>query len=145
MADKKVVYTFVVGDLFHIGHLKFLEQAKGLGDYLIVGVLTDKAVIAYKREPVIPFEERLEIIAHIDFVDKVVLQDTLDPTENLRRCGADIVVHGDDWGEDFPGAAYMRSIGKRAARVPYYPYQSSSKIIEKVRRHSQSDKGSVGR
>lgn len=136
----KVVYAFVVCDLYHIGHDKFLEQAKGLGDWLIVGVLTDDAVKAYKRGPVIPFEERLEIVRGRKVVDRVMAQDSLDPTENLRSLGkVDIVVHGDDWGEDFPGSAYMRSIGKKAVRVPYYPYQSTTAIIEKIRGGDSSD------
>ena len=127
------VYTFVVADLFHIGHLNCLRQAKELGDYLIVGVLTDKAVEAYKRTPIIPCWERATIVANIKCVDEVILQDTLDPTANLKKLGdVDIITHGDDWDEDFPGAEYMRSIGKKAIRIKYYPGQSTTKIIEKI-------------
>jgi len=126
------VYAYVVADLLHLGHLKALQQAKALGGYLIVGVLTDEAVVAYKRWPVIPFEERLELVANLKCVDEVVRQDTLDPTENLKKLDVDIVVHGDDWDEDFPGAAYMRSIGKRAIRTAYYKGQSTTEIIEKI-------------
>ena len=126
------VYAYVVADLLHLGHLKALQQAKALGGYLIVGVLTDEAVVAYKRWPVIPFEERLELVANLKCVDEVVRQDTLDPTENLKKLDVDIVVHGDDWDEDFPGAAYMRSIVKRAIRTAYYKGQSTTEIIEKI-------------
>lgn len=119
----KVVYTYVVGDLFHIGHLKCLQQAKALGDYLIVGVITDKAVESYKRIPIIPFEERLEIIKNIKCVDEAIEQDALDPTDTIKslKTTPDVLVHGDDWDENFPGAEYMRSIGKRAERVKWYP------------------------
>ena len=135
-----IVYAYVVCDLFHIGHERFLEKAKNLGDWLIVGVLTDKAVEAYKRTPVIPFEERLEIVKGKRCVDRVMKQDALDPTENLRGLGkVDIVVHGDDWGEDFPGAAYMRSVGKKAVRLPYYQGQSTTAIIKKIRGGVNSD------
>ncbi len=127
-----VVYAYQVADLFHKGHGKALEQAKALGDYLIVGVLTDEAVEAYKRTPIIPFEQRVYMVRHFDCVDMVVIQMDVDPTENLKRYRADIVVHGDDWGEDFPGAEYMRSIGKQAIRTKYYEEQSTTKIIEEI-------------
>jgi len=126
------IYAYVVADLLHLGHLKALQQAKALGDYLIVGVLTDEAVVAYKRWPVIPFEERLELVANLKCVDETVRQDTLDPIGNLKKLDVDIVVHGDDWDEDFPGAAYMRSIGKKAIRTAYYQGQSTTKIIERI-------------
>ena len=127
------VYAFVCADLFHIGHLRALEQAKELGEYLIVGVLTDEAMESYKRKPIIPFEERAEIVDALECVDQTVWQDALDPTENLKTWKPDILVHGDDWGEDFPGAEYMRSIGKQAIRTKYYIGQSSTKIIEEIR------------
>ena len=126
------VYAFVCADLFHIGHLRALYQAKKLGDHLYVGVLTDEAIEAYKRKPIIPFEERFDIINGLECVDLVVRQDTLDPTENLKVWKPDILVHGDDWGEDFPGAEYMRSIGKQAIRTKYYEGQSTTKIIKEI-------------
>ena len=129
------VYAYVVADLLHLGHLRALQQAKSLGDYLIVGVLTDEAVVAYKRWPIIPFEERLELVANLKCVDEVVRQGTLDPTENLKKLDVDIVVHGDDWDENFPGATYMRSIGKKAIRTAYYKGQSTTEIIEWIRGH----------
>lgn len=130
----KIVYAYVVCDLFHYGHAEFLQKAKSLGDWLIVGVLTDEAVREYKRQPVIPFKERIEIVKQVKCVDRVVLQGRLDPTENLKRLKrVDILVHADDYAENYPGSAYMRSIGKKAVRVPYYPYQSTTAIIEKIR------------
>ena len=128
------VYTYVVGDLLHIGHLKALQQAKALGDYLIVGVLTDEAAIAYKRKPIIPYEERIELVANLKCVDEVMRQDNVDPTENLKKLDVDIVTHGDDWDENFPGAEYMRSIGKKAIRTSYYKKGSTTKIIEEIQR-----------
>lgn len=128
------MYAFVVGDLLHIGHLRALQQARALGDYLIVGVLIDEAVEAYKRKPVIPFEERIELIRNLECVDEAVKQYTVSPTENLReRPEVDIVVHGDDWDENFPGAEYMRSINKEAIRTKYYKGQSTTKIINKIK------------
>ena len=133
MADKRIVYTYVVGDLLHIGHLQALQQAKALGDYLIVGVITDEGSAAYKRYPIIPFEERIVLVANLKCVDEVMKQGSVDPTENLKKLNVDILAHGDDWDENFPGAAYMRSIGKKTVRTRYYPHQSTSKIINKIR------------
>ena len=134
MANKVVVYAYVVGDLWHIGHKRAMHQAKALGDYLIVGVLTDEAVTSYKRWPIIPFEERIELVGDCKAVDKVVRQDNVDPTENLKKLDIDILVHGDDWGDNFPGAEYMRSIGKKAIRTKYYSGQSTTGIINKIKK-----------
>ena len=133
MAERIVVYAYVVADLLHVGHLRALQQAKALGGYLIVGVLTDKATAAYKRLPIIPFEERMELVASLKCVDKVMRQDSVDQTENLKRLDVDIVVHGDDWDENFPGADYMRSIDKKAVRTKYYPKQSTTMIMGKIK------------
>jgi len=131
---KVVVYASLVADLLHIGHLKLLEQAKALGDYLIVGVVTDDGCKAYKRKPIIPYAERVEMIKAIKYVDEVVSQGDQDPTGNLKADpSVDILVHADDWDDDYPAFEYMRSIGKRAVRVKYYKSQSTTKIIEKIR------------
>lgn len=127
-----VVFASIVGDLFHIGHLNFLRQAKALGDYLIVGVLTDRVAESYKRTPIISEEQRMAIIEQIRYVDEVFLQDTLEPDSNFLECRVDIIVCGDDWLYDFPGAEYMRSIGKKAINVPYYPHQSTTKVIKRI-------------
>ena len=128
------VYAYVVGDLWHIGHKRALHQAKALGDYLIVGVLTDEAVAAYKRQPIIPLEERMELVKDCRAVDEVIEQDNVDPTGNLKMLkDIDIVVHGDDWDENFPGAEYMRSTGKQAVLTKYHPGQSTTMIVRKIR------------
>lgn len=127
------VFASVCGDLFHVGHLSYLRQSKALGDYMIVGVLTDEAIMAYKRCPIVSFGERVELVKNIKGVDEVVLMDNVDPTELLKKLGnIDIITHSDDWSENFPGAEYMRSIGKQAIRTRYYPRQSTTKIIEKI-------------
>lgn len=138
MADGITIYAYVVGDLWHLGHKRFVEQAKALGDYLIVGVLTDEATMAYKRKPIIPFEERLELIMDSKQVNGVMVQDNVDPTENLKKSpDVDIVVHAHRPNEVLPhwqsACKYMRTIGKRAVRLNYYPSQSTTKIIEKIK------------
>jgi len=132
VANKIVVYAFQAADLLHFGHLNALRQAKKLGDYLICGVLTDEAIMVYKREPVIPFRERFALVKHCDYVDLAVRQDSVDPTENIKIYKPDILVHGDDWSGDFPGAEYMRNVGGKVVLTKYYEKQSTTKIIEKI-------------
>ena len=139
MADRRtVVYAYVVGDLWHIGHKRFVQQAKTLGDYLIVGVLTDEATMSYKRKPIIPFAERLELIMDSKQVDEVMAQSNVDPSDNLKqRPDVDVVVHAhypDEVLSHWESACeYMKTIGKRAVRLNYYPSQSTTKIIESIR------------
>jgi len=128
-----IVYAYVAFDLFHIGHLKALEQAKALGDYLIVGVITDEGIEAYKRQPIQSLDERMKLVAGLGCVDKVIEQKALDPTEELKKIQPDILVHGDDWNKNFPGASYMRSIGKQVILTKYYHGQSTTKIIDRIR------------
>ncbi|KKL04930.1 hypothetical protein LCGC14_2611160, partial [marine sediment metagenome] len=81
---------------------------------------------------VMSLAERKEIIANFKCVDEVMTQNSVDPTENLRKLDVDILVHGDDWSKDFPGAKYMRDAGKKAVLTKYYPGQSTTKIIERA-------------
>lgn len=129
-------YAFVVADLFHIGILRLLQTAGQVCDFLIVGVLTDEAAASYKRCPVIPFDERVDIIRAQKCVDMVVTQDSRDPTETLKRLISDgwdveLLIHGDDW-PDIPGSEYMKSIGGRVIRTPYYQGRSTTKTIEAI-------------
>jgi len=130
-------YAFVVADLFHVGQLRHLRMAKKLCDYLIVGILSNEAVASYKREPIIPFDERVDIINAIDFVDMVVRQDDRDPTETLKRLTEDgwhidLLIHADDWPE-IPGSEYIKSVGGKVVRTPYgASLTTTTKIIEKI-------------
>lgn len=133
----RVGYAFVVGDLFHVGILRFLRFAKGLCDFLIVGVLTDEATASYKRRPFIPFDERVDIVNSLKYVDMVVAQNSRDTTETLKGLvregwNIELLIHGDDWPE-VPGADYIRSIGGRVVRTPYYTLQSTTKIIDEIK------------
>ena len=91
------VYVDGVFDLFHIGHINLLKQAKQHGDVLIVGVITDKDVESYKRRPVMQHEDRVEMLRHCDLVDEVVSDPPLVLTRDfLEQHHIDVVVHGDD-------------------------------------------------
>lgn len=98
MKKYKVGYTTGVFDLFHIGHLNLLRNAKALCEYLIVGVSTDEVVMSYKHKmPVIPYEERAAIVEAIKYVDKVVPQTSMDKREAWETLHFDALFHGDDW------------------------------------------------
>ena len=137
-----VGYVFVVADLFHAGQLRHLRMAKKLCDFLIVGVLTDLAVATYKRKPITPFDERVDIINALDFINMVVRQDDRDPTETLKRLTVDgwhvdLLIHADDWPE-IPGSEYIKSVGGRVIRTPYYQGKSTTKIIETIMDRARS-------
>lgn len=98
MKRYKIGYTTGVFDMFHIGHLNVLRNAKDQCDYLIVGVSTDDLVKSYKHKtPIIPFEERLAIINSIKYVDQVVPQTSMDKFAAWEQLRFDVIFHGDDW------------------------------------------------
>lgn len=90
-------YTAGVFDLFHIGHLNLLRNAKGLCDRLIVGVTTDELVRYKHKAAVIPYEDRAEIVRAISFVDAVIPQEHMDKLEICKKIHANILFVGDDW------------------------------------------------
>ena len=94
----KKVYLGMSADLIHPGHINILNRAAELGQ-VVVGVLTDKAIASYKRMPFMDYDQRAEVVSNLKSVYKVIPQNTLDYTENLRLLKPDYVVHGDDWKE----------------------------------------------
>jgi phosphoenolpyruvate phosphomutase len=93
---RKKVYIGLCADLIHPGHLKVIDKARNLG-YVIVGLLTDKAIASYKRLPTLSYEQRKIILENIKGVEEVIPQETLNYVSNLRKIKPDYVVHGDDW------------------------------------------------
>ena len=128
-------YTFHAGDLFHVGQLHQLQKSRKHCNYLIVGLLTDQAIASYKRMPVIPYLWRAELYEALRCVDKVVPQDSRDPTDNLKNLNPDILFHGDDWGE-IPGREWMEANGKKVIETPYFHGISTSSIIERCQRYA---------
>ena len=96
MKKKKLVYVGLSADILHEGHINILKVANKLGN-VIVGLLTDKAIASYKKIPLMKYEDREILIKSIKGVEKVIPQNTLDYTENLKLLKPDYVVHGDDW------------------------------------------------
>ena len=96
---KKIIgYTTGVFDLFHIGHLNIIKRAKANCDELIVGVNTDELVESYKsKSPIIPFEDRIEIVRSINYVDKVLPVTHRDKVKQFKEINYDVLFVGDDW------------------------------------------------
>ena len=128
-ASLSKVFIGGVWDLLHIGHLNILQEAKALGDFLIVGVLTDDAVERYKPRTIIREDHRLLMVRALSCVDLAILQDDTDPTKDklLQYYEPDILVHGDDW-DKIPGQEWMEQNGKEVVFLPYTSSVSSTQI-----------------
>ncbi len=137
---KRIVYTSGTFDLFHVGHLNILKKAKEQGDFLIVGVSTDELVASYKKgKPVIPLNERKALIEACQFVDRVVTQETLVSTSEIKTIDPDVYVIGDDWKEKhLEGVEWMKKqTDKEVVYVPYTKHISSTKIKEKIHKSNK--------
>lgn len=129
-------YTAGVYDLFHIGHLNLLKNAKGMCDKLVVGVTTDNLVTYKGKHSMIPFEDRLEIVRSIKYVDAVVPQDDMDKLTMCKKLGAQILFVGDDWYGTDKWKTYESEFQKEGIKIIYFPYTkgiSSTKITEALR------------
>jgi rfaE bifunctional protein nucleotidyltransferase chain/domain len=132
----RVVFTNGVFDLLHPGHVRYLRQARTLGDALVVGVNTDRSVRVIKGEsrPVTPESERAEILAALACVDVVVLFDEETPYELIKRIQPDVLVKGADWSEaSMIGRDIVEARGGRVVRVPFEAGYSTTSIIEKIK------------
>lgn len=132
MKKHRVGYTTGVFDMFHIGHLNILRRAKEQCDYLIVGVSTDELVKEYKNKtPIIPFEERAEIVRSIDCVDRVIAQENRDKYEAWRELKFDVMFVGDDWKGKPLFMKVEEEFKKVGVDVVYFPYtkDTSSTIL----------------
>lgn len=128
-------YAAGVFDLFHVGHLNLLKNAKGMCDKLIVGVTVDQ-LVAYKgKKAMIPFEDRIEIVRSIKYVDAVVPQYDMDKLSMCKKIGASILFVGDDWYGTEKWNNYEREFSEAGIKIVYFPYTkgiSSIKISKKI-------------
>ena len=126
-------YTTGVYDLFHIGHLNLLKNAKGMCDYLVVGVTVDE-LVAYKgKHSMIPFEDRIEIVRSCKYVDAAVPQYDMDKLTACKKLGAKILFVGDDWYGTEKWKEYEKKFNEEGIKIVYFPYTkgiSSTKITQ---------------
>jgi D-beta-D-heptose 7-phosphate kinase/D-beta-D-heptose 1-phosphate adenosyltransferase len=132
-----VVFTNGVFDLLHPGHVRYLREARALGDALIVAVNSDRSVRANRGpgRPINPENERAELLLALDCVDAVVIFDEDTPYAIVSAIKPDILVKGADWGPDhIVGRDVVEGRGGRVVRIELAPGFSTTAIIDKVRR-----------
>jgi glycerol-3-phosphate cytidylyltransferase len=137
MKPYKLGYTTGVFDLFHVGHLNILKRAKEQCDYLIVGVSTDELVMSYKnKQPVIPHNERMEIVGGIKYVDKVVPQVTRDKVDAWEKLRFNVMFVGDDWKGNSLFKEIEVKFNQVGVKLVFFPYTkgvSSTIVKEKIK------------
>lgn len=127
-------YTAGVYDLFHVGHLNLLKNAKGMCDKLIVGVTTDDLVTYKGKRALIPYEDRLEIVRSIKYVDAAVPQSDMDKLAMCKKLGASVLFVGDDWYATEKWLSYEKEFVESGIKIIYFPYTIgiSSTLINKA-------------
>jgi glycerol-3-phosphate cytidylyltransferase len=131
-----MVYTVGTFDLLHVGHLALLEYCSTIGDVVAVGVASDRVVNSYKpRVPVIPLDQREEMLKALSCVDIVRPYYELEYVSACRELNIDIFVIGEDWGNNPHNIAvesYLKATGKKIIQVLYNPRTSSTQIKQNV-------------
>lgn len=117
-----VGYTTGVFDLFHIGHLNLLRNAKAMCDKLIVGVTTDELENYKGKQPIIPFSERIQIVRSICYVDVVIPQEDMDKFKMWKKLKFDLMFVGDDWYETEKWNQIEAQLNEVGVKVIYFPY-----------------------
>ena len=129
---KKIVFTNGCFDILHVGHIRYLKEARALGDVLVIGLNSDKSVSVIKPgRPVNPQGRRAEILAALEMVDYVTVFDEDTPYELIKLLKPDILVKGGDWKkEDIIGS----DIAKETRSLPYVKGISTTGIIDKIKK-----------
>lgn len=135
-------YTTGVYDLFHIGHVNILRNAKSMCDQLIVGVTTDELVGYKLKKSVIPFEERIEIIRSCKFVDTAIPQIDMDKVSQVKKLKVQKLFVGDDWYNDDRWKKYEVELSQINCKVIYFPYtkSTSSSLLNETLQKIRLDK-----
>jgi len=131
-----IIYTVGTFDLLHVGHIALLEHCKTLGNTVAVGVASDEVVNSYKpNKPIIPLEERMEMLKALRCVDIVIPYYKLEYVSGCKEVKPDIFIIGEDWGDKLHNTdveAYLYTQGAKVVQVSYNPKTSSTKIKQKV-------------
>jgi D-beta-D-heptose 7-phosphate kinase/D-beta-D-heptose 1-phosphate adenosyltransferase len=133
---KKVVFTNGCYDILHVGHTRLLQQARALGDVLVLGLNSDASVRRLKgpTRPVIPQEERAEILSSLSFVDHILFFDEDTPVNVIGALRPDIHVKGGDWRiEDLPERSVIEGYGGKIVIIPHVEGKSTTNIVNKIK------------
>jgi D-beta-D-heptose 7-phosphate kinase/D-beta-D-heptose 1-phosphate adenosyltransferase len=132
---KRIVFTNGCFDLLHIGHVRYLEKAKILGDILVVGMNSDSSVRKLKgpKRPLLPVRERAEILSGLGCVDYVTIFDELDPLKLITSLQPNVLVKGGDWTkEQIVGGEVVEKSGGEVVIIPFVKGASTSDLIETI-------------
>ena len=131
-----LIYTVGTWDLLHVGHLALLQHCKTLGDTVAVGVASDDVVASYKKNvPVVPLQQRMEMLKALRCVDIVRPYYELEYASACKELDVDIFVIGEDWGKaphNLEVESFLKAKGKSIIQVSYHPQTSSTKIKERT-------------
>ena len=135
---RRIVFTNGCFDLMHIGHTRYLQAARNLGNVLVVGVNTDQSVRSLNKapnRPIVPEQQRAEVLASLACVDYVVLFDEPDPGRLIAEIGPDVLVKGGDWTSDkIVGRDTVEARGGAVKTIPLVPGVSTTAIVEKIKK-----------
>ena len=132
---KRIVFTNGCFDIIHVGHVRYLKEARELGDVLDVGLNSDISVRTIKgnNRPIVPQGERAEVLSSLKYVDYVVIFGEPDPYNTIAAIKPDVLVKGGDWGIDkIIGRDIVESYGGKVCTIPFIEGASSSGIIEDI-------------
>jgi len=134
-SGKQVVFTNGCFDIMHAGHVRYLAAARSEGEILVVGINSDKSVklIKGKNRPIMPQDQRAEVLAGLWCVDYIVFFDESDPLKLIQAIKPDVLAKGEDWAEDkIIGADFVKADGGKVVRIAVVPDISTSMIIERI-------------
>lgn len=134
---KRIVFTNGCFDLMHVGHTRYLQAAKALGDVLVVGVNSDASVRALDKgpdRPIVPQAQRAEVLGALDCVDFVTIFDESNPLQLIAAVQPDVLVKGGDWGIDLiVGREIVETRGGVVKTVPLVPGLSTTSLLQRIR------------
>ncbi len=136
-AGKRIVFTNGCFDLMHVGHTRYLQAAKDLGDLLVVAVNSDESVRSLNKapdRPIVPEAQRAEVVAALGSVDYVILFNEPDPQSLIATLQPDILVKGGDWAvEQIVGRDIVEARGGAVRTIPLVPGVSTTSLIQRIR------------
>lgn len=131
----RIVFTNGCFDILHAGHIRYLAEAKNAGDYLIVGLNSDRSAQAIKgdKRPIIPQNQRAEVLAGLASIDYIILFDEPDPYNLISEISPDVLVKGADWPKSaIIGADVVEKNGGQIVQIPFEYDTSTSRIIQRI-------------
>ncbi len=141
-SGQKIVFTNGCFDIMHVGHVRYLADARSEGDLLVVGLNSDASVRIIKgdKRPIVRQDHRAEVLASLGCVDFIVIFDEPDPLKLIQTLKPDVLVKGEDWTEDaIVGAESVKSLGGKIVRISFVEESSTTAIIEKILQRYRGD------